>query len=387
MAKRTLIGMCILALFVQCKRQYGLNPIQLKMPEIVRYEPDSNFCYSQAPIILPMPDPHQYYWQAFHEITAMLEGSEPLEFKRAVFISENPYFDNTLNYNNFCDTINQLANLCNMWMKVNPLVGYKYRDSVAIAKNRAIFHIMTDTTWARLLDLKAPVQYPYTYDFKDYFGEADWKKTLLIKLLRTNSGNCHSLPFLYKILAEELETKAYLAFAPNHMYIKQRCDEFNWYNTELTSAVFPMDAWIMASGYISIEAIQNGMYMKAVDEKQSIAVCLFDLAEGYKHKFGLKNNSGFILDCCNTALTYYPNFANAMLLKAETLRYSLKQVQKETGKNGAFTEMQNTYLKLANMGYREMPTGMYREWITAVEKEKEKYQNIKINRTFKPKTN
>ena len=79
--------------------------------------------------------------------------------------------------------------------------------------------------------------------------------------MATRKGNCHSLPFLYKILAEELGAKANLALAPNHIYIKHWNEKDGWYNTELTSGIFPIDSWLMASGYIHLDAVANKLYM------------------------------------------------------------------------------------------------------------------------------
>jgi|GEM_PF-6378361 len=58
------------------------------------------------------------------------------------------------------------------------------------------------------------------YDFVDFWGREDTRKVFVTKLLATNSGQCQSLPQLYLILAEELGTTAYLAFSPEHSYIK-----------------------------------------------------------------------------------------------------------------------------------------------------------------------
>lgn len=49
------------------------------------------------------------------------------------------------------------------------------------------------------------------YDFEDYMGAKDWSKMFVSKLLKTGSGQCHSMPLLYLMLAEEMNTEAYLA--------------------------------------------------------------------------------------------------------------------------------------------------------------------------------
>jgi hypothetical protein len=150
----------------------------------------------------------------------MLIGKEPISFKKAVFVSENAYYNNTISYEKFNAYIQYLVKIAEAQRKANPLKGYNYPDSVEIAISGSTFKIMKDSIFniLHLLILK-----PFTYDFEDSFAETDWSKMFVIKLLSTHTGNCHSLPFLYKILCEEQGAKAYLAYAPNHIYIKQRC--------------------------------------------------------------------------------------------------------------------------------------------------------------------
>ena len=59
---------------------------------------------------------------------------------------------------------------------------------------------------------------------------------------------------------DELGEKCWLALAPNHMYIKAKTQHIGWYNIELTTGDFPTDAWLMASGYIHLDAVRNGIY-------------------------------------------------------------------------------------------------------------------------------
>src|SRR6267378_1235636 len=56
-----------------------------------------------------------FYHEAFEEIKNMLEERQPLSFKRAVFISENAYLGNKLDYKNFCDVINEMVGVCKMF--------------------------------------------------------------------------------------------------------------------------------------------------------------------------------------------------------------------------------------------------------------------------------
>jgi hypothetical protein len=244
---------------------------------------------------------------------------------------------------------------------------------------------MTDS-FPIIIDTTTVHHIPFTYDFNDIWGDSLWENMFVTKLLVTHRGNCHSLPFLYKMIAEYLGIKAYLALAPNHIYIKTYSEEFGWYNTELTSATFPLDSWLVASGYIHLTAIQNGVYMKALDNKQAIAICFTDLAEGFKRKTN-KTDDDFIIKCCDTALYYYPHYVNAMILKAETIKakyeiLSNKQSLSDSDqvqKNSLYSSMEQIYKQVYKLGYRSMPKEMYLKWVQSLQVENEKYINKNIN--------
>ena len=219
---------------------------------------------------------------------------------------------------------------------------------------------------------------PFGYDFTDVFGHKERENLFVSKLLETRKGNCHSLPYLYKILCEELGTTANLALAPNHVYIKHNSIKDGWYNTELTSGIFPIDAWIMASGYVHLDAISNGVYMKALNNKESIALVLIDLADNYNAKF--PNNDGtFILKCCETAIKEYPQFASALILKAETRFKQIKKIENETIFNQQFKELEKQYAHIHEIGYRNMPENMYLDWLISLKTERNKYENKALN--------
>ena len=47
--------------------------------------------------------------------------------------------------------------------------------------------------------------------------------------------------------------------------------------------------------------------------------------------------------------------------------------------------MQNAYITLAKLGYREMPEKMYQQWLKEMTTEKEKYANKKVGSTIPKK--
>lgn len=259
-------------------------------------------------------DREELYQDAFKQLTQMLEGKQNINFKKAVFLVENAYLVGDLDTIYVNKQIKFLKNLCLSVLKSRTL-KYQEQDAQEVSKYASLFSVMKDTIPMINQNGKQFIHLPFTYDFDDSFGHSNWNKMFVSKLLETHNGNCHSLPYLYKILAEEISTTAHLALAPNHFYIKHRSLKNGWYNTELTSGIFPIDAWLMASGFIHLDAIKNGVFMKALTEKESIALCLVDLAQGYqKAEF---YDIDFVIKCADKALEYFPKYVSAMILKAE----------------------------------------------------------------------
>lgn len=252
--------------------------------------------------------------------------------------------------------------------------------------NLAIYTILKDTVTVSKGNGQQYYHLPFTYDFTDFFGREQWSNMFVSKLLISQQGNCHSLPYLYKILADELGATCWLSLAPNHMYIKNRCSKIGWYNTELTSGEFPIDAWITTSGYIPLKAIQTGLYMDTLSNQQAIALCVLDLAKGYE--FQTKNYyDGFILNCCDLVLQYHPVNSQALLLKAETLKrvYEKQLSDKDSNAKETYNSMESLYVKLFDLGYREMPAKMYMEWLMSVTKQSNKYTNKQLKATLTSK--
>jgi len=305
------------------------------------------------------------YYDVYKEHCAMLEGQRPLDFKKAVFITENAYFDNELDYVNFCNSIKLSAAICENIKKSFDFT-YPKKDKEKTMINASVFKLMTDTIPIRVSDDFVFFREPYTYNFEDFAGVEDWSNMFVTTLLDSHKGNCHSLPMLYKLIVEEMGERAWLSFAPNHLYIKLYNEQVGWYNTELTCAEFPTDAWLMSSGYIHIDAIRNGIYMDTLSLKQSVALCLVDLALGYQAKYGIGDGS-FILQCCDTVLEHFPNYINALLLKAETMANMYKKSDPDSEENRVrIAQMNELYTHIHGLGYRKMPHGMYLNWLNSM---------------------
>ena len=203
-------------------------------------------------------------------------------------------------------------------------------------------------------------------------GDNDWTKMFVTKLMKTHKGNCHSLPYFYKILCNEIDADASLALAPNHLYIKHIDEKGQWTNVELTNGGFPRDQWIISQMAISVEAIKNGIYMAPLTEKENIVLAMFDLVTCYEYQYG---NDEFVLSVCNTALTYFPDFILMLMSKANCIRDMIKAEKKQQVPNQNFiinhiTLYKKTIERIDDLGYKDMPIELYQDWVQSIEDEK-----------------
>ena len=319
------------------------------------------FIYSLGVCTINIYSQSEYFNESFTKINSMLLDKDPLNFTQAVYVTENAYFDNKLNANDFNNAIKFNTSICR-GIIASGNIEYPEKDKEKATAQCAVFVFMTDSIPVKT-NYGVISHTSFQYNFVDFAGQREWSNMFVSRLMQTKKGNCHSLPYLYKMIMDELGQPAYLSLAPNHIYIKAQNKRVGWYNIELTCGDFPTDAWLMASGYIHTDALRNGIYMDTLSTKQSVTLCLVDLAQGYQAKFGIQDGS-FILKCCETALIHFPKYINAMLLKAETLTILYKQSDKdsEQGKK-LFAQMNEVYTNINQLGYRKMPQGMYLNWL------------------------
>jgi hypothetical protein len=323
-----------------------------------------------APPVPVAPTAADFYEPAYQELAKMLDGRYPLSFKRAVFLTENAYFNNRLSFKDFNQRIAGYAQMCRIIKEATePHLLYDRDDKENVARNAAVFQFMKDST--RLFSGRTLT--PFRYDFEDFDGDTDWSKMFVSKLITTHKGNCHSLPFLYKILADEIGAQTWISLAPNHIYLKEHNRKNGWYNTELTNYTFPIDAWLTASGYISRETI-SGIYMDTLSAKQNVVLCLVDLAKGYERRVGPVVAEPFVSKCLDLALQHFPHYINAQLLQAETLRRKFERQTSKPEAQQVYAAMEAAYTRIFETGYREMPPQMYADWLQSVKTEKQKYQ-------------
>lgn len=229
----------------------------------------------------------------------------------------------------------------------------------------------------------------FEYDFKDYMGEKDYSKMFVSKLLKTGTGQCHSMPLYYLMLAEAMNTEAHLSLAPNHSYVRFMDDEGKFRNIELTNGMFPTDNSFLESGYIKSEALQNKIYMENLSKKELLGMAYFDLARGYVHKFGYDE---FVNKVIDKALELYPNGIAPNMEKANVDRARLLSVLQRLGINPndkrdleragyfpkaveQFKQLNEQFNAIDNLGYAEMPASAYESWLASLKTEKNKQES------------
>ncbi|WON94357.1 hypothetical protein [Sphingobacterium sp. UGAL515B_05] len=321
---------------------------------------------------------NRFYDEAYLTIDNMLNDKQKYSFKVAVLSTENAYYQGKLDTVEVNRKIKFMANFCKTILRNRDLT-YNETDKDKVSKYASIFSVICEET-PILIDQDTVHYKPFTYDFEDVFGHKDLTSLFVSKLVTTQRGNCNSLPYLYKILAEEIGVEANLALAPNHIYIKHNIKSIGWYNTELTSGIFPQDAWLMASGFIHLNAIENGIYMKALDNRESLGLCLVDLANAYKRSFP-ESDGSFALKCAERALKVSPNLITALLLRAETHKEQYLKMEKSDRKaKELLSSLNKEYNYIHKIGYRNMPEGMYLEWLVSLKTERKKYEDVRLKR-------
>lgn len=335
----------------------------------------------QLPDLSPLQGT-EFFKSALKDLQKMLKGETPLDLKRAVFIVENAYFENRLDYQQFDNAIQQAVNICQLSMVENNI-----SPTDNLAKNLSIFNYISDTVQVKLPGQeKTLTHYPIKYDFNDYMGIENWSNMFVSKLMATNSGQCHSMPLFYLILAQELGAEAYLTFSPNHSFIRFKSQKGNWFNAELTCGAIITDAAILESGYVKTEAIRSGIYMDTLSIHETVASLINTLANGYTRKYGYDQ---FIKRCSDAVREYYPNQLNALMLESnwqtQTTMYIAKQKENPTAKEFVkdpkakmeFDKMHQVYARIDALGYEFMPEEIYLKWLQGLEEAKNKPENQK----------
>jgi hypothetical protein len=323
------------------------------------------------------------FYETKQELTDMLNGYKPLNYEQAIIAVENAYWENQLNTALFSELIDlhvgniqKLIDVNRNYSKQNFKATFlqteeqKRENYETALTNWAIYTYMTDTTYFVEQD-KLWYNLPLDYSIQDPMGTADWHNTQVANLLFSRQGNCYAQTALFKIFSERLQSQVTICTAPGHIYIRHANEKGIFFNVEPATHTFPGTGSIETLTYTSDEATRNGISLRELDLKQSVALCLVYLAKGYEYKFHTKSDD-FLLECAQTTLQHDSLNLNAMLLKAEVLEERIVQKNKsitelQTDKDFAAYEKWITHIH--KLGYREMPLEMKNALIAGLQKE------------------
>lgn len=305
------------------------------------------------------------------------------------FDIENAFFENKQDKAQFDKIIKNSGDFI-----LDKMKELKYDLNSNVAKNYMLFQFFSETLQLKSNGLKHSA---FKYDFEDYMGGKNWSKMFVSKLLETKAGQCHSMPLLYLILAEQIGAEAFLSFSPSHSFIKFRDENNKWFNIELTNGMFTANYFMINSGYIKAEALQNDIYLQNLSKPQLLSEFYVDLANGYAHKFGYDD---FVKEVADKALELYPKNVNAQMIVANysivCLRYACSKIGIDLKDKEQFQKIRNypnvmallneanlQSKKVEDLGYTEMPAEAYESWLGSLKEAKHKQDNEKTREQMK----
>lgn len=321
------------------------------------------------------------YHRAYTEIKQMLSGGKKISLKRAVFLTEQAY-NPSLDWVWFDQTISGMVDHLAALMEQHSI-----EKDDQVARNMMLFRFFTDTLTSRNGGGEfTTTSYPFYYDFEDFWGKLDYTKQFVSKLLQTGTGQCHSLPLLYMILAEETGAQAHLAFSPSHSYIKFQDAFGNWHNVELTNHMLISDQFLMYSGFIKSEALRNKIYLAPLSARELLGQVLMDLAGGYVKQFGYED---FVKACTNLALNtglksmsihmHNHNYYRALLASIQRQYYghglTREQFKSDDRAGKVYEQWIGSQKHIEKLGYADMPEEHYQRWLQSVQQEGHKQEH------------
>lgn len=311
------------------------------------------------------------YYRAYDNLVKL--NPDNYSITDAVFIVENAYNNNEKNFQaTYQGQVQEATKIIRQEIKKRGI-----QDSDNVAKNLLLFKYFTQDTKQNGKVVHKAIK----YDFEDYMGVKDYKKMFVSKLMKTNTGQCHSMPLLYLILAEQIGAEAFLVISPNHSYIRFKDDDGNELSVELTNGMFSANSFVLNSGYIKAEALKNKLYMQNLTNKELLSQAYVDLASGYIHKFGYDE---FVAKVLDKALYLNPNNINATLWKSNTdqMRFlqacsrfnidpenkeQLEKIRDHPPLEDQFLRIKAGFDYIDQSGFAQMPPEQYEQWLGSLQ--------------------
>ena len=328
----------------------------------------------------------QPYIQAYKELTNMFANDTSISLKRAVYLVENASLTQKITYQTYLQAIQTKVQHIRYILKKEKL---DVNNSDAV--HYAIQKLFSDTLYIPLNTNSRKKINPLCYDFKDPFEKKDHTKLLVIKLLLTCKGQCRSLPLLYMILAEEFKIKTYVAYSPEHSFIKFQTTRGTWYNFETTNGRLTTDAFVLGSGFIKAEALKSGIFNQPYTKQQTVANLFVDLANYYQYQFGYDN---FQQSCIDQIMKYNPTYIYGKIIQsnyqtaltdlalANECYPNVKDIPSYPHLAKQFEVRNALYDALDNLGFTSMPQEAYQAWLNSLKQNEQKQQSEELQLKF-----
>lgn len=322
------------------------------------------------------------YYSAFENLSKF--NSENYSIADATFLVENAFYNNDKNFQNTYQ--NYIQKATKIIQSEISKKGISEDDNAS--KNLTVFKYFAN-------DFKQNgkvVHKAIKYDFDDYWGAKDYSKMFVSKLMKTNSGQCHSMPLLYLILAEQIGAEANLVMSPNHSYIRFKDSDGEMQSVELTNGMFSADSFVLNNGYVKSEALQNKLYMQNLTKKELLSQTFVDLASGYIHKFGYDE---FVNQVLEKALELNPNNINATLFQSNLNQErfvkacnklginpndqeSLQNIRNYPNLTAQLKNINGQFDYIDQSGFAQMPPEQYEKWLGSLKSTENKQKNDEI---------
>ena len=157
---------------------------------------------------------------------------------------------------------------------------------------------------------------PFAYDHTDPTGTKIENKSLQT-YLRTRRGNCVSMPILFAIVLEGLGVPVTLGQAPEHVFVIWAMEGGDQLvNLEATSGGNPArNEWYLQNSIITPEALQNGVYLRALPIPERNAV----IAATYLEYLRTADRHEDVLRVADLLLEAHPDYAALLVFKSNAL--------------------------------------------------------------------
>lgn len=300
--------------------------------------------------------------QSALDLERLLKSKTMAVTYKAVFTVEKAFLGNQLSTKQLDSEIEHLASFLKRYALSK---GWSWEDYNT--RQKTLMLLFLDT-----MMIGTEIQLPLKYDHNDPYGLVNYSNLFVSKLLQTKTGQCHSLPLLYKILADRINVTAYLCLMPQHSYIRLTDDQGQWYNFETTCGKIVPTAWLVASGFVSSEAIRTKTYMDTLGYSAIVTNAFADLLEGYVRKFGYDE---FVLKWSTIALRYNPKDIRCLQWQSNYLTiHTQKLIQKANFPRRnelpkypeiwqSYQQVMKIYERIDALGHTEVPNSVYQKWL------------------------